>query len=266
MTDVDGELGRLFDATRIGTEPEAGDAARIRVSLGSRLARAAAVGAVAGAGAALTGASAATGAGVKVAAAKPLLGANRLLLLKIAGGALLVGAAMAVTVGVARGPSVTPPHANATPIVPTPASIEPMALPVPTTLAVETVSSSRPSGSASGGSAMAASSAAVIHVRAQATAPATVPTDPGTALARELRLVQSMQSALASRSDAEALRLADEHARTFPRGTLAEERESVRAIVRCHGSEDARKEALQSFEARYPRSPQGARVHAACKP
>jgi hypothetical protein len=75
-----------------------------------------------------------------------------------------------------------------------------------------------------------------------------------------------MQSALASRSDAEALRLADEHARTFPRGTLVEERESVRAIVLCHGSEGAREATLQSFERRYPRSPQGARVRAACKP
>lgn len=255
MSDVDHELSRLFDATRSGTEPAPGDEARIRASLGARLAQAAAAGALAGAAAS----SAGTGASV---AAKPVLGGATALLLKLAGGAVLFGAAATAVVALQQ--------PNADVVTTSPMAPSMRSAVVATRNPAPTASLSRRSGGESLETPQpptivtARSSVAPTHPRVEPTAAASAE-DPGTDLAGELRLVQSMQSALASRNDAEALRLAGEHARLFPRGTLVEEREGVRAIALCHGGADGEK-ALQTFERGFPRSPQLGRVRAACKP
>ncbi|NOU27188.1 MAG: hypothetical protein HOO96_04700 [Polyangiaceae bacterium] len=254
MSDVDHELSRLFDATRCGTEPAPGDEARIRASLGARLAQAAAAGAIAGAAAS----SAGTGASV---AAKPVLGAAALIL-KLAGGALLFGVAATAVVALQ--------HSNADVVATSPMAPSMRSAAVTTLSPAPAATISRRSGGASLETPQpptivtARSSVAPTHPRVEPTAAASAD-DPGTDLAGELRLVQSMQSALASQNDAEALRLAGEHARLFPRGTLVEEREGVRAIALCHGGVDGEK-ALESFARRFPRSPQLGRVRAACKP
>ncbi|HVV52239.1 MAG TPA: hypothetical protein VHO06_21395 [Polyangia bacterium] len=84
--------------------------------------------------------------------------------------------------------------------------------------------------------------------------PPRIPTsaDPFTA---ELELLQRAQAAYARRDLSEALTVVAEHARRFPRGHLAEEREAlrVRLLVRM-GRAAAAKRAEADFAARFPRS------------
>lgn len=83
--------------------------------------------------------------------------------------------------------------------------------------------------------------------------------------ADELALVSAMQLALRSGNASQALARANEHARRFPGGALAQEREGARAIARCQLAQPAARSAIQSvFEARYAGSPYAARVKDAC--
>lgn len=83
--------------------------------------------------------------------------------------------------------------------------------------------------------------------------------------ADELALVSSMQLALRSGNAVQGLALANEHARRFPRGALAQEREGARAIAKCQLAPPAgRSVILANFEQRYVGSPYAARVRDAC--
>ena len=82
----------------------------------------------------------------------------------------------------------------------------------------------------------------------------------------ELSLVRAMQQALRSGDAGRALALAGEHGRRFPRGTLAEEREGVRAVAQCQlAAPNARATILRAFVGRHPSSPYAARVKAVCQ-
>jgi hypothetical protein len=82
----------------------------------------------------------------------------------------------------------------------------------------------------------------------------------------ELSLVRAMQQALRSGDSARALTLASEHEHRFPSGTLAEEREGVRAVAQCQlAAPSARASILQTFARRHPSSPYAARVQAVCQ-
>ena len=84
--------------------------------------------------------------------------------------------------------------------------------------------------------------------------------------AEELTLVRAMQQALRSGNPSEALALAADHARRFPRGMLLEEREGVRAVAQCQlASPAARGAILTAFARHFATSPYGARVKAACQ-
>jgi hypothetical protein len=64
----------------------------------------------------------------------------------------------------------------------------------------------------------------------------------------------------------QALALSADHTRRFPRGTLVEEREGVRAVARCQlAAPDARAPLLAAFTQRFATSPYAARVKAACQ-
>ena len=171
--------------------------------------------------------------------AKPAAGAAKLTLIgKIALPIFVLGGTAAVTAHLSRAPA--PPLAVA-PAIP---HVEPSlraAPPVTTgTVSVDDLPSAAPS------------------VTAVAKKAATPP--PGDPL-EESRLVARIDAALRDGDAALALRLADEHARTFPSGVLVEEREGGRAIARCmsgsRGSGDA-------FLAAHPRSPMRGRIVAAC--
>jgi hypothetical protein len=82
----------------------------------------------------------------------------------------------------------------------------------------------------------------------------------------ELGLVRAMQQALRSGDARRALALAGEHTRRFPSGTLAEEREGVRAVAQCQlATPSARATILETFTRRHPSSPYAARVTAVCQ-
>ena len=77
--------------------------------------------------------------------------------------------------------------------------------------------------------------------------------------AEELPLVRAMQQALRAGSPDQALR-------RFPRGTLIEEREGVRAVARCQlAAPDVRPQILSSFIQHFANSPYAGRVKAACQ-
>ena len=88
--------------------------------------------------------------------------------------------------------------------------------------------------------------------------PAPAPANPR----EEVRMLQEAQDALGA-SPARALGLAAEHARRFPRGVLAQEREvlAIDALARL-GRRDAARQRAERFHARWPGSSHGRRVDA----
>lgn len=115
-------------------------------------------------------------------------------------------------------------------------------------------------------------SAALPSAEAFRTAPSLAPSKPIASSthsvdpAEELQLVRAMQQALRSGNPSQALTLAADHVRRFPRGALAEEREGVRAVARCQlAAPDARLPILNAFTQRFATSPYAPRVKAACQ-
>jgi hypothetical protein len=100
--------------------------------------------------------------------------------------------------------------------------------------------------------------------------PATEPTpEPapalGSTLAEENRLLAQARAALIDERPEQALtRLAD-HARRFPDGVLAEERQALRAVALCEAGHDAEGDAAaRSFLGEHPQAALAQRVRSAC--
>jgi hypothetical protein len=95
--------------------------------------------------------------------------------------------------------------------------------------------------------------------------PAAAPTPTTDPLAEEAALLGRAQSALAAGRNVDALQLLDEHARRFPTGALAPEREGARWLALCgSGRADAVRGTVRAFLERNPSSPLAARLRAAC--
>lgn len=104
-------------------------------------------------------------------------------------------------------------------------------------------------------------------------APPTVPAPAAAAAPRverddlpaELRWIERAQTALAAGDPGAAQAALRGHARAFPRGHLAEEREALTVQCLCASgrAEEARR-AAAAFVARHPTSPQSARVRRTC--
>jgi hypothetical protein len=79
----------------------------------------------------------------------------------------------------------------------------------------------------------------------------------------EVKLLERAQDALRTKTPAEALALCDEHARTFPRGMLVQEREriAIEALVKA-GKKDEAKARAARFKARFPGSSHTRRIEA----
>jgi outer membrane protein assembly factor BamD (BamD/ComL family) len=78
---------------------------------------------------------------------------------------------------------------------------------------------------------------------------------PQESYAAELRLLQGAQSDYTSQDFPDALVLLAEHARRFPEGRLAEEREALRIrSLEGAGRSDEARHALSAFGRRFPRS------------
>ena len=83
--------------------------------------------------------------------------------------------------------------------------------------------------------------------------------------AEEAALVGRIDAALRAGDAATALSLAADHARKFPHGTLAPEREGARVVARCMtGDKIAARAGAEAFLNAHPRSPMRARILAAC--
>lgn len=81
----------------------------------------------------------------------------------------------------------------------------------------------------------------------------------------ELALIQRIKEALDADQPARALTLVEQHARSFARGTLIEEREALRVVALCADDDPKRGlRAQRSFLRTYPRSAYGDRVRGAC--
>ena len=98
---------------------------------------------------------------------------------------------------------------------------------------------------------------------------ATVPTPPpivdASALEREAALVAASQRALAQNRPERALDLLEQHARTFPHGGMAEDRDALRVVALCAAgrTDDAATQRTKFFR-RWPKSLHASRVRAAC--
>jgi hypothetical protein len=100
--------------------------------------------------------------------------------------------------------------------------------------------------------------------RAPASAP--VQSSEGDDLLAEMALLERARSRLAEGGRTEALALVEQHARTFTRGALAEERDALRVIASC-GLPDRAESAWAArlaFARDYPRSTYAERVRRAC--
>jgi hypothetical protein len=84
-------------------------------------------------------------------------------------------------------------------------------------------------------------------------------------LEAELRLLAQANAATREGRHADALRVLDQHAREFPRGQLAPERDYKRAKVTCElGQVEAARKLAKSFLRAYPRSPMRAKAGDIC--
>lgn len=91
-----------------------------------------------------------------------------------------------------------------------------------------------------------------------------VPTGPTTVDA-EAALLRNADAALKSGDAPGALALVDQHAKQFPNGILAEERDAERIVVLCAlGRTDEARAAGAAFLRARPRSPLASRVRASC--
>ena len=84
-------------------------------------------------------------------------------------------------------------------------------------------------------------------------------------LSRETALLRAAQGRLAAGDGPGAMASLEMHAREFPSGILAEERDAARVLALCSLAkvEEARKEAA-SFVQHFPASPHLGRLHASC--
>ena len=84
-------------------------------------------------------------------------------------------------------------------------------------------------------------------------------------VAAEFALLRRVSAALKNGDAHGALAGVHEHARRFPHGVLAEERDTDRILALCAlGKRDEAARATERFDRSYPDSAHGARVHSAC--
>jgi hypothetical protein len=275
----------LFEAAKEGGAPSRADRERVRNKVDRRLAAAgaaAAVGALATKTAAGTTGLGATGAGLAAATVA-----------KIVMPVVVLGVAVtAATVHVARQArpaaavvSTTAPAATDAPRPETgehPPAVPPVVAPVspaPPTVAPEPAPSPPPSAWRTiDRTCSRATSTGASPVPAPVRPPGVISTSPSAAappatlasskspppqVPSEIALVEAMNAALARGDAATTLGLASEHARLYPVGTLAQERDGARALALCMvGTTTAAREFLDAHRS----SPLVGRLHAVCDP
>ncbi|HEX5659539.1 MAG TPA: hypothetical protein VFX59_20225 [Polyangiales bacterium] len=84
-------------------------------------------------------------------------------------------------------------------------------------------------------------------------------------LSEEMALLRSASEALGRGDEEAALVQLHTHAKRFPRGSLREERDGLRAIAECTRDQSPSQDAAQRFARQYPSSVLAARVATACR-
>jgi hypothetical protein len=240
MSELTPEARALVDMARFADQPTGADRQRVRAALFAKLALpAAASGPTAGAGP-----GGATGAS--------LVSGKMLVTLAILG-ALGAGAAWWATRPAQ--PSAAPERVPA---------LAPAASAAETTAATETTAAAETMSAATAPAAEIETAPAAAADQAPRCA-ASPPAAPTSTLAEELALVPPAESALRAGDAAGALALLTEHARRFPHGQLAQEREATRIRALCALADEAgARRAAARFLRRWPRSPHAARVRTTC--
>ena len=160
-------------------------------------------------------------------------------------------------------PAVTGPTTTATPAIdqaatPPPAIVNPPVSPAQVATPKSNAVSARDHvASNDSTSTSSPTTTATPQVTAVASGPTTVDA--------EAAILRNADAAL-KRGDAQgALALVDQHARQFPNGILAEERDAERVVVLCAlGRTDEARAAGAAFLRAHPRSPQTSRIRASC--
>ncbi|MBN9165831.1 MAG: hypothetical protein BGO98_08545 [Myxococcales bacterium 68-20] len=171
--------------------------------------------------------------------------------------ALAVAGAVYLSWGVTGGLFTTATKAPPAPLAAAPGATSPVAAPT----------AEAPAADESSGSTMVTIVVGDLPSAEMASAPASVPTSTGSAVATrakpsatELQLVQRARAALAADPE-RALSLASEHARAYPSGEFVQEREVI--AVEALSMMGRKEESLQRARAlvrRFPRTPYAARL------
>ena len=266
MTDLLPDDKALIDQAREGLEPSTDDRARVRGALAAQLAigALAAAAGTSAAGAAAAGTSAAgagtTTAGTAAVASSSL--ALRVLALAVIMGTIGTGAAIYS----AKNAKTSSGSLSANAPVAAGAAAQPPSGPAATARAAEDLvvpGATEPAPSAStpaAGTARPASGRAGTLTKTESST-----VDPEGALTAETRLIGNANAALQAGDAARALSLLDEHARRFPGGVLAEERDAERVLALCAAgrTSDARARAERFLRER-PRSALAPKVRTSC--
>lgn len=102
-------------------------------------------------------------------------------------------------------------------------------------------------------------------ITATATPTAPSPVVATDTIAEEASLLRTAHSALATGDGTSVMRALDEHARRFPRGALAEERDAARVLALCaQGRAPEARASASAFVSSNPRSPFAAQVRRSC--
>jgi hypothetical protein len=297
MTELGPEARALLEQTRDGDDPSERDRARMRQRLAVAMAAAATGAAVsAAAPAAATASAAATatatatkiGIGAQVAAGAQVVAAGgvtakigvavTIAVISVAGSGVVLERELAPQAN-AREPAAEVAHRTRA-RVPTSASpahasealiaealiLEPLAAPAPEPPVIEPQSAAQPAAAITSSARTALQKRLpVLKARAQqpvAREPASIPVS----LQTELQLLSLAQSALRDGEHDRVLALLAEHAARFPHGTLALERDAVRAITLCSSGRMASgRSAANMLAPRIAGSPLAARLERACE-
>ena len=265
MTDLLPDDKALIDQAREGLEPSTDDRARVRGALAAQLAigALAAAAGTSAAGAAAAGTSAAgagtTTAGTAAVASSSL--ALRVLALAVIMGTIGTGAAIYS----AKNATTSSGSLSANAPVAAGAAAQPPTGLAATARAAEDLvpGATEPAPSAStpaAGTARPASGRAGTLTKTESST-----VDPEGALTAETRLIGNANAALQAGDAARALSLLDEHARRFPGGVLAEERDAERVLALCAAgrTSDARARAERFLRER-PKSALAPKVRTSC--
>jgi hypothetical protein len=256
MTDSNHEVDLLFGRARAALGPSPGERERLRARLGLRIG-------VAGGAAVAVAAAAASRSGAPTAARPAAIGAVKLatsltlvLVLAVGAGTLLVRGAPS------RAPS-SHPHTWARGVGGVP-QVTGGSGGVPEVTSALAGANQDVAESTAAPEATPVVGNAMPRAPGRASAFASPPHRADDAF-EEIALLAKIQAALRVDDTPLALSLVDEHARRFPNGALAPEREGARVLARCSRSATPQRQALgRVYLEDHPRSPLAARVRAAC--